>query len=140
MSYVVAQMIVVGFWAYQILTNGIDRTPEYDDLSVSVILTMLAFVLLIPAFVFGLLDGVARLFGPSLIRILLALLLILFTGLLIVPMEAFFTSPVEMCFMFCGPPETDIPSMNEYLGTLVGVEFALLLELLLATTIPLLAK
>jgi len=138
-AYVLAQFIAAGFWTYRISSNGIDPTPAYDDAPEGIVIIM-AYLFLLPAIVLGMFDGAVRVIGVPMLVILEAVLLILFTLLWIVPIAALFTSTEELCLMYCGPPETDIPSLNEYLGVLAGVELALVCELLVAVSISTFAK
>lgn len=139
-GYVVAQAIILGFLLYRVSTNGIDSTPAYDDALFWGTVVLMAILFLIPAAVLGIFDGATRVIGKPLLVGLAAILLVLFTVLWIVPWVALWTSAEELCLMYCGPPETDIPSMSEYLGALVGAELALLSEFLLAMMISLCAR
>lgn len=130
-AYVLAQVIALGFWTYRISSIGIDPTPAYDDAPGGIVLIM-GFLFLIPTIVLGMFDGAVRVIRVPMLVILEAVLLLLFTSLWIVPITALFTSAEELCLMYCGTPEKDIPTLAEYIAVLAGIEFALVGELLVA--------
>jgi hypothetical protein len=138
-AYVIAQAIAVGFWIYRISNNGIDPTSAYDDAPEGIVLIM-GFLFLLPTIVLGMFDRAVRVIGVPMLAVLEAVLLLLFTLLWIVPIAALFTSTEEICLMYCGPPEKDIPTLAQYLAVLVGIEIALVGELLMAMGISLISR
>lgn len=120
-GYVGAQVILVIAWIRWLKTIGVGEPLLKIDGLINFLIVALATW--IPAAFLGILDGIARVLNYLVLRILIAILLILFTGYWITMMGHMSLDTTD----FYGR-QSDVPSLQEYVGVLIGMELALALE------------
>jgi hypothetical protein len=134
-GYLVAHVLVVGFWGYWRSKYGADAMGRAEaDLSGTFWLTFIPTVP--PALVLGLFDAAARVIGYPLLNALDALLLVLLALVWIVPIESVF---LDMRVELAGSSDVELPSEQVYLGVLAGAELSLVLLLLVSVSTRLIA-
>lgn len=127
-SYVLAQLVVVGYWAYRVSEYGVDPHPDTDaDLLGAFLIT--AIPVLPPAMVLGMFDAAARHLDYPLLKALDALLIALLALVWIVPIQWAWLSVDWDMF-----GRTDILTWSVYIGVLIGAELGLVLLMLLSVT------
>jgi hypothetical protein len=133
-SYVLAQLIVVGYWVYRVSEYGVDPRPDTDaDLIGAFLIT--AIPALPPAVVLGMFDAAARHLDYPLLKALDALLIALLALVWIVPIQWAWLSVDWDMF-----GSIDIPTWSDYIGVLIGAELGLVLLVLVSVTVRLILR
>jgi hypothetical protein len=135
-SYALAQLIVVGYWAYTVSEYGVDPKPDFDpDLLGAFVITAIPVVH--PAIALGMVDAAARHLDYPLLKALDALLIALFALAWIVPIQwAWLAADWDMF----GNTETTIPTWPAYIGVFIGAELGLALLMLVSVTVRLILR
>jgi hypothetical protein len=133
-SYVLAQLIVVGYWAYRVSEYGVDPKPDTDaDVLGAFLITAIPIVP--PAIVLGMFDAAARHLEYPLLKALDALLIVLFALVWIGTLQWAWLSVSWDMF-----GKIDIPTWPVYIGVLIGVELGLVLLVLASVTVWLILR
>ena len=129
-SYALAQIILVGFWAYMKSEHGVDLHPEHDEhigLLGAFLFTAIPIGLLAP--VFGTIDAAVHCESRPLVQALMlvvdALLIVIFALVVIVPIEHRLLSLHADCAEYSC--DHFPPTWPEYIGVLIGAELGLVL-------------
>jgi hypothetical protein len=143
-SYALAQIIVVGFWAYRVSEYGVDLHPEHDEhmgLLGAFLYTAIPIVPL--ALVLGAIDAAARRSSRPLVQALLlvvdALLIVLFALVWIVHIEYSLLRIYGSCVAEYAC-ERITRSWPEYIGVLIGAELGLVVLMVVSVTIQLIVR
>jgi hypothetical protein len=133
-GYVVAHVLVLGFWAHWRTEYGADAMGDAEaGMPGAFLVTVVPTAP--PAVVLGLFDAAARIIGHPLLKVLDALLLVLLALVWIVPIQALWLGTETIT----ASGSEDVPSEQFYLGVLASAELSLVLLLAMSVSTRLIA-
>jgi hypothetical protein len=141
-SYALAQIIVVGFWALMLLGLGVDPKPAFDEGLLGAVLLGTAIRTVPLGAILGTLDAAARRWSRlshPLVQVLLlvldALVIVLFALVWIVPLE--YNSLDRGSCVAEYDCVTITPDWPIYIGVFIGAELGLVVLMVVSVTIRL---